>query len=149
MEKLTYFSRSGVIVMDEMTTSNFCVWRAGMMPSHAVVTMSDFSPSFWATAAMRSMSKPVGLLILSANSKGANVVSLPTVRAPSYLTRSRSDKVSAGLQPERIRRQRTSSIVRSAPHRDVRVLLMSDSPCCQGMKIRHDIRRVVTKGLFG
>src|SRR5450830_2107925 len=149
MEKLTSIWRLGVIVMDEMTTSNFRAWRAGRIPSQAVVTMSDFSPSFSAMAAMRSMSKPVGLLVLSANSKGANVVSLPTVRALSCLTRSRSDKVSAGLQPERTGRQRTSATVKTAPHHDVRVLLMSDSPCCQGMKIRHDIRRVVTKGLFG
>src|SRR5664280_2382793 len=149
MEKLTSFSRSVVIVMAEMTISNFCVWRAGMMPSQAVVTMSAFSPSFWATAAMRSMSKPVGLLVLSTNSNGANVVSLPTVRTPSCLTRSRSEEVAAGRQPERTRRQRTSATVKTAPHRDVRVLLMSDSPCCQDMKIRHDMHRVVTRGLFG
>jgi len=39
--------------------------------------------------------------------------------------------------------------VKTAPHRDVRVLLMSDSPCYQDIKIRHDMHRVVTRGLFG
>ncbi len=55
------FSRSGVIDIDDQITSILCAFSAGMMPSHAVPTISHFSFSAAHTAFIRSTSKPTHL----------------------------------------------------------------------------------------
>src|SRR5216683_4155847 len=84
--KSTFFCRSGVTLTADITTSKRLAARSSMMVSNFVVTIFACKPMRWATAVIKSTSKPTALLVVgSIDSCGGNVVSLPTVNTPGVI----------------------------------------------------------------